>query len=75
MHELPEFLNCSMDVLRLCRDDGLANPLTTWCEGFTDIGSMHAALLKKWCTEVDGAADVLAFVALSETGAWHRDLG
>lgn len=65
---LPEFLNCSMDIMRLCCEDGQANQLTQWCEEFADMPAMHAALLRKWCAEVEGAASMLGFLALSETG-------
>ena len=30
LHAYPEFLTCSMDVLRMCKIDGTAKPLVAW---------------------------------------------
>ncbi len=70
----PEYLNSCMDIMRTCTQDGQANPLAEWCTSFQTINAFHVSILHKWCAEVRGAQDLLAVLALAETGMYEHEL-
>lgn len=70
----PEFLNCSMDLLRMCTPEKPADALTEWCTTFESTSSLHLAVMKKWCADVPGAMDMLSLLSLAETGMYEHEL-
>ena len=74
LSDRPEFLVCSLDLLRLCSRLSNAEATTTALASCSTMEACYETILRKWTADVAGAKLTMSLLCLSATGLYEYEL-